>query len=241
MWRDFGRAQTMTYGAAIFVSVGLSVWFFGAGMWNRNLYILLGLAAFLFPRVLARFFDVRLTVPLECFGVAVIFGSCVLGEALGAYEAVVFWDDLMHLLSGILFCAFGFSVWEIADGGRRALAGVAFATTAGVMWEFIEYFCDLVLHTDMQKDVILTDVSSHFFTEGDAVGRFKNASESTIGGISFPGVLDIGLHDTMNDLLMALVGALVFLILYRIDLLYDTRLSRPFIPHRHYELWDGKR
>ncbi len=206
------------------------------GEYLKVWYVLLGMAALFFPRLLARTFRVQLTVACECLSVAVIFGCCAMGEVLDLYARFPVWDDIMHLVSGFLFCAFGFAVWELRDGGGRAGAGFCFATTAGVAWEMVEYFCDRVFYTDMQKDTLVTALSSHLLSVGAGSRKLFDIHASTIDEISLSGVLDIGLYDTMNDLVMASIGAVIFLIIYRIDVLFDARLSRPFIPYRKYEV-----
>ncbi len=231
MKKKDGFVLSITYGAALITALLLLIWSLIDGDYERITYIALGVAALLFPRLLSFVFFLEMPVLTESISVLVIVGSCMAGEALRIYERLPVWDDLMHLLSGFLFCAFGFAVWKLRDGGRRALAGFCFATTAGVMWEFIEYFCDRVLHTDMQKDVLLTSVSSRLLAKGDGVGHLRGITEVVLGGTPLSGILDIGLYDTMNDLVMASVGTLIFLVLYRMDLTRGTHFARVFIPH----------
>ncbi len=240
MNRANDRIKSITYISAATGGLILAGYFLAMRSYSPLWYVLLGTAALFFPYVLSRTFHVRMTYQAECLAVVVIWSSCMLGEALGVYERVLAWDDLMHLASGFLFCSFGFAVWEIPDGARRALAGLSFSTTAGVAWELIEYFCDRVFRTEMQKDVLLTSVSSHILSPTGDAFKLDNIGNTVLGGIVLDGALDIGLYDTMNDLVMATMGALVFLMLYRIDMAHGTRLSRPFIPHRQYEIWDGK-
>ncbi len=232
-------AVMCTYSVALAVSLALCGGAFAAREYLRLWYALLGIAALLFPRILALVFRVKMTALMEVAAIFVIFGCCVGGEVLELYTLVPWWDNLMHLVSGFLFCAFGFAVWQLRDGVGRAGAGFSFSVTAGVMWEFFEYFCDRIFYTDMQKDVLLSSVSSHLLSPGDAVRRLTNIVSASVGDVQLSGYLDIGLYDTMNDLLFSVVGALVFLVLYRIDLDKSTRLSRPFIPFRRYERFGG--
>ena len=36
-----------------------------------------------------------------------------------------------------------------------------FSLMIAVMWEFLEYFLDLLFHMDMQNDTVITDISSY--------------------------------------------------------------------------------
>ena len=100
-----------------------------------------------------------------------------------------------------------------------ALVSFCFSMTVGVLWEFFEYSADVILKTDTQKDMIVSKISSvKLHPEG------KN-QEVKINGISYTiifdendqelarienGYLDIGLHDTMKDMFVNMIGAVVF-------------------------------
>ena len=93
--------------------------------------------------------------------------------------------------------------------------------TIGVLWEFFEYGMDTFAKTDMQKDRIVSTVSSVELNE-DKENKpviIKNISQSTIKGeidgketevVIQNGALDIGLIDTMKDLIVNCIGAVVF-------------------------------
>ncbi len=211
------------------ITLGLSFGYLFAGRYLALWYTLLGLAALTFPRLLSSAFHVEMTTEIEIASVLIIFFSCIFGEAFGIYDYIPVWDDLMHLVSGFLFCAFGMSLWERHCRGQT-LGGFCFAVTACVIWEFIEYFCDRVLHTDMQKDTLVTSVASHMLSAGAAVGYVANIVVTRLGGFTLAGHLDIGLYDTMNDLVVGAVGAVLFLILYRIDGCLHIRTASAFVP-----------
>lgn len=88
--------------------------------------------------------------------------------------------------------------------------------TIGVLWEFFEYNADNYLKWDMQKDTLLSSVSSmelikdnnKVFTIDniESVKIFSKDKVITVDG----GYLDIGLKDTMEDLYVNFIGALVF-------------------------------
>ena len=94
--------------------------------------------------------------------------------------------------------------------------------TIGVMWEFFEYGVDSVLNKDMQKDKVVTEISTvNLEPSGRNIPVVINNIEKTIiqsrdknGNIQEyivdDGFLDIGLHDTMEDLIVNFIGATVF-------------------------------
>ena len=93
--------------------------------------------------------------------------------------------------------------------------------TIGVLWEFFEYGMDTFMKTDMQKDRIISTISSVELNENkeNRPVVIKNIKESTIKGeidkketevVIQNGALDIGLNDTMKDLIVNCIGAVVF-------------------------------
>ena len=115
--------------------------------------------------------------------------------------------------------------------------------TVGVLWEFIEYGMDKTFNTDMQKDRIVTTVSSTLLNkEGKNQEEVIKDIEKTViygtlngekSAITIDGgYLDIGINDTMKDLIVNFIGAVVFSI---IGLLYiknrdEYRFAEEFMP-----------
>ena len=106
--------------------------------------------------------------------------------------------------------------------------------TIGVLWEFFEFFADQILRTDMQKDAIVNSISSitmndisinksilvsgiddvilkgnHLLIDGELAKNGKIAMSDY--GIN--GYLDIGLIDTMKDMMINFLGAVIFSII----------------------------
>ena len=101
-----------------------------------------------------------------------------------------------------------------------AFVGFCFSMTIGVLWEFFEFSGDYLLNMDMQKDRIVDSVSSVYLNEeGKNVPVIiENIDHTTIYykdnndmlEITIDGYLDIGIIDTMKDLLVNFIGAIVF-------------------------------
>lgn len=92
--------------------------------------------------------------------------------------------------------------------------------TVGVAWEFFEYTADSLLSTDMQKDTVVNKISSVNLTNANAFDPkiITGIDETSIhyGDDTITisdGYLDIGLIDTMEDLIVNFIGAVTFSIL----------------------------
>ena len=89
------------------------------------------------------------------------------------------------------------------------------------VWEFIEFGIDSFFGMDMQKDTWLATIrNSHLLSQ---YFHYENGqlAEITFDGIIVEGemvekYLDIGLIDTMTDMLVETAGALVYSIVYLI-------------------------
>jgi len=89
----------------------------------------------------------------------------------------------------------------------------------GVLWEFFEYFGDVFLGFDMQKDTILHAVRTVELdpTRSNKVVAIKDIADviivhgdGTQRSLGLGGYLDVGLNDTMKDLIVNFIGAVVF-------------------------------
>ena len=94
-----------------------------------------------------------------------------------------------------------------------SLVAFCFSMTVGVMWEFFEFGMDVLFLTDMQKDTVLNTLSTVELTGGVTV--LQDITTVTVNGqdLGLGGYLDIGLYDTMADLFVNFVGAVVFSVL----------------------------
>ena len=89
--------------------------------------------------------------------------------------------------------------------------------TIGVIWEFFEFGMDQLFGFDMQKDAIVHSISSVMLdpTHTNHAIRINDITQVTVNGqdLGLGGYLDIGIHDPMADLIVNLIGALVFAVL----------------------------
>ncbi len=172
----------------------------------------------------------KITLPsvLEIIIYIFIFSAEILGEIYNFYGNIPNWDLMLHTINGFLCAAVGFSLIDLLNKNSKklklspfyvTLVAFCFSMTVGVCWEFFEYTADKLLLYDMQKDTLVSTIST---VELDPEKSNKavvinninktilydtNGNEiATIDG----GYLDIGLNDTMEDLFVNLIGAITF-------------------------------
>ena len=148
---------------------------------------------------------IELPPPLEITIFCFIFAAEILGEVNAFYVVIPGWDTMLHTINGFLAAAVGFSMVMLLNDDDRitfhlspaflALVAFCFSMTIGVLWEFFEFGMDFFLGTDMQKDTVIHAIQD-VVINGESLG---------LGGY-----LDIGIIDTMKDLFVNFIGAVVF-------------------------------
>lgn len=148
--------------------------------------------------------------------IVTLFAACanIGGEMLELYLRFPWWDSVLHLLWGFLGAVFGCAFLKMAQKDELTplaalLGAVGFSALTSVCWEFFEYFMDVVFHMDMQKSAWISTVSSLLLNpEGTNHTVTAEAASVLVNGAVWPGLLDIGLRDTMSDLLLNFAGSI---------------------------------
>ena len=215
---------------ALVITVGVFS-FFAGNYWNCFL-CLLSLVLFLLPSFVEHTFKIDLPDTLEIIVLLFIFAAEILGEISSFYVRVPHWDTMLHTVNGFLCAAIGFALVDILNRSSRikfqlsplflAIVAFCFSMTVGVLWEFFEYFMDSVFFMDMQRDTLVTCLSSTAIdmTASNEVVRIDNIVDTAImtadGSIyhlndyGLGGYLDLGIRDTMKDLIVNFIGAVAF-------------------------------
>lgn len=199
------------------------------GNWNNVFLCVLTLILFTLPTFLSKKLNITLPTTLEIVVYLFIFSSEILGEIQNFYGLFTHWDTMLHTLNGFICAAVGFSLIDILNNNENfhinmtpsfvALVAFCFSMTIGILWEFAEYTIDQYLEKDMQKDRIVTKISSVKINENgdnepiviDNINEtviYSNNSNNTT--IIEGGYLELGIHDTMKDLFVNSMGALIF-------------------------------
>ena len=211
----------------------------------------LTLVLFMLPSIIERRLHIDLPDTLEIVLLLFIFAAEILGEIREFYVRIPHWDTALHTINGFLFAAIGFCIVNLLNENKKvsmslspfymAVAAFCFSMTIGVLWEFFEWGMDSWFDLDMQKDAILTSISSvsiHPDGRNDAVTLqdIQNVililGDGTQKQLNLGGYLDIGLQDTMKDLLVNLIGAVVFSVFgyFYVKTKGKGRVAKHFIP-----------
>lgn len=224
------------------------------GNWNNVFMCVLTLVLFLVPSILEKRMHVRLPNTLEAIILLFIFAAEILGEINNFYGTFTHWDTMLHTLNGFLAAAIGFSLIDILNRNDKfhismspvfvALVAFSFSMTIGVLWEFFEFTGDQLLNMDMQKDRVVQKIATvELEPEGknipvvvdniyETIIYSTNAQGEKVETVIEGGYLDLGIIDTMKDLIVNFVGAVVFSIF---GLLYiknrdKYKFAEQFIP-----------
>ena len=206
------------------------------------------LLLFLLPSFIERKLRIDLPSTLEKIILLFAYSAEILGEMQSFYIRFAWWDTMLHTLNGFLCAAIGFALVDILNTNPKAkfnlspfyLAVVAFcfSMTVGVVWEFFEFGMDCFFHLDMQKDTVLSAISSVKLdpTHGNTPYRITDITSVAVNGrdLGLGGYLDIGLFDTMKDLLANFVGAAVFSVIgyFYVASRGKNKFASQFIPVR---------
>lgn len=192
----------------------------------------LTLVLFILPSIFTRKLNIELPGTLEIIILLFIFAAEILGEINSFYIRVPNWDTMLHTLNGFLCAAIGFALVDMLNRSDSfsfklspvylAIVAFCFSMTVGVLWEFFEYSGDRFLGYDMQKDTIIHTVktveldptrSNKVITLSDIADVIIVHSDGTQEALGLGGYLDVGINDTMKDLMVNFVGAIVFSII----------------------------
>lgn len=226
-----------------------------AQLFNRNFenvfLCLLTLILFALPTMLERKLDIDLPNTLEVIILLFIYAAEILGEIGAYYVTFPHWDTVLHTINGFLCAAIGFSLLDILNRNSRvrfhlsplylAIVAFCFSMMVGVVWEFFECTMDQLFFLDMQKDTVLQNFGTILLdpTGGnhpvvlrgisDVIVVFSDGSQKSLG---LGGYLDPGLLDTMEDLFVNFIGAMIFSVIGYFYVLSrgKGRFVRRFIP-----------
>ena len=219
---------------------------------------LCGLSLFLMilPSIVSRRLKIVLPSTLEIIILLFIFAAEVLGEINSFYMRVPHWDTMLHTINGFLCAAIGFCLVDMMNREEKfsfklsplylAIVSFCFSMTVGVIWEFFEFGADQLLGLDMQKDAVIHAIDSVMLdpTRSNTVIHIRDIvdtivvhSDGTQEALNLGGYLDVGIIDTMKDLLVNFVGALVFSFIgfFYVKHKGKGKVANRFIPQVEYQ------
>lgn len=215
---------------SIIVALVLVARFLRADYYSVFLCVLT-LLLFNIPLFVNKKLHVTLPKELEAVILLFIFSAEILGEIGSFYTHIPWWDTMLHTINGFLMAAIGFALIDILNNSPKfhfnmspmfvAFVAFCFSMTVGVVWEFFEFSMDYFTLTDMQKDRLVPAISSVLLNptglnDEIVIKGIESTTVQLADGSTYlieGGYLDIGIIDTMKDLLVNLIGAVVFSII----------------------------
>ncbi len=191
------------------------------GKYENAFTCLLVLVLLLMPFILEEKLKIEFSGTLEVTMLLFVFVAEIIGEVNAGYQNIPNLDTIMHTLNGFIMGAVGFSLVNMLNKDERTglklntkfllIASFCFSMTIGVLWEFFEFGVDQIFNADMQKDTIVTRINSVNFDPNKENKVYSIDIDSVVvNGEEWIGYLDIGLIDTMKDLIVNAIGAIVF-------------------------------
>ena len=189
--------------------------------------LLAGATAFLAvaPELAQRLLHCKIRTPFYLFCLFYAIGP-MLGHCYNLYYRIPWWDKMLHIFAGLVFAVFGAYLAErcVGAGKRKRLFAAAFAlcfsVAVSVVWEFAEFGADQLFLVDMQSDTVIRSIHSYRLGEGYGnAGIIEPIFSVAINGEKLPlaGYLDIGLIDTMWDMMLETLGAVAVVVFYLVD------------------------
>lgn len=187
------------------------------------------------PMLLEKLLYCRIGLPVYIFALAYAIGP-MLGHCWKLYYTVTVWDKLLHISGGVMFAILGAYFFDLLVKNKelpvvRTIFALCFSMAIAVLWEFCEFGADTFLGMDMQDDTVIHSLTSYLLGNSLGVtGSIENIQSVMVNGIVLPGYIDIGLIDSMLDMLLETVGAMVTCLALWLD-----KGKHPLI-HKHWRV-----
>lgn len=249
---------TVVMGLFVAFCLGSAVYFGIIGQY-RDIAIAFAYLAIVFVFYLAEYsLNVRAPYGYVIFMLLFVL-FCFLGASYNFYGKITHLDDILHAAWGIVFSVVGIILIKSLIGAPKTakgviacvLFGVGFAMLLSVVWEIYEYSGDNIFHSmDMQQDTLVNHFHSFFLHVPydnlhtvEINGIAKTILYDSNGNILFEingGYLDLGLIDTMHDLIWCFGTTAVFAVVLAVDWCKGKYIYRFLIPSLVGEKYDKR-
>lgn len=219
--------------------------------WENVFICVLTLFLFVLPSISSSILKITLPSVLEIIILLFIFSAEILGELNSFYIRIPHWDTMLHTINGFCCAAVGFALVDMLNRNKKfslklsplylAIAAFCFSMTIGVLWEVFEYSADTFFGKDMQKDTVVSAINSTMLdpTKSNKIVQISDISDVVIvhsdgseEALGVGGYLDVGINDTMKDLIVNLIGAVVFSVIgyFYVKTKGKGKFAKEFIP-----------
>lgn len=157
------------------------------------------------PMLSNRVMQIKISPSLEIAFVTFCFAALIMGDVANFYSRFVWWDTLLHAISGLLMGIVGYSIintFNRVDDNRLRYSPlfvatwvICFSLAGGAIWEILEFITDGLFGLNSQE-----------FLAGS--GTFD---------MVHPRIGRDALCDTMIDLILDLLGAIIIAVVGYLD------------------------
>lgn len=127
---------------------------------------LLGFVIAFMPDILRRYAKLVLPFTYEVGLLSFVFLSLIAGEYFNLYGKLLWWDDMLHFVSGLVVGYIALLALHIDDAKKKAVSGPWFAAifvfslvfTTAAVWEMFEFLVDQLARGHMQYGLVDTMV-----------------------------------------------------------------------------------
>ena len=220
--------------------------------WESVFFCALALFLMTIPSFIEHNWHIDIPDTLEIIVIVFIYAAEILGELKAYYINVPFWDTMLHTTTDFLAAAVGFSLCDIFNRNENikfdlspfflAFVAFCFSMTVGVLWEFFEFGMDFFTGSDMQKDTVINAIHTTMLdpTKSNRVVHITGITDVILSdgtSLGLGGYLDIGIIDTMKDLFVNFIGAVVFSFIgyFYVKSRGQGRFARRFIPTMKFD------
>lgn len=112
-----------------------------------------------YDKIVEKVLKIKLEDKLKISLIIFIFAAQCLGTVLGFYGKFLWWDTMLHTISGVIFFFVGEAIIKQMSNGKVegklnnkiiVAFAVCFSLSTGVIWEVFEFFVDSLLGQNMQ-------------------------------------------------------------------------------------------
>lgn len=247
-FREYLKSKKSCSGFIVIISLYLAFLTFSAIYWIinfhlRNLCMSIGYMLFV-PAIFILEYFLKLRVGAIFTGLLLFIATTsILGSCFNFYTTIPFLDLIQHCVAGVAFAALGFALanlfFGVSDQKKSffgcLLFGVFFSLAIATLWEIFEYSLSF-LGFDMMEDTYVNQINSYLLSgsHNQAV-NLENITQTQIiydNGKSYVvnGYVDIGLIDTLGDMIICSIGAVVFALVSIISYYKAPCINRALIP-----------
>jgi len=195
-WKKSGKMEKFNFSLNVVILTTLIIAFWISVYkqnWTEILPIILTFTLLLIPHFLEKKYKIDFPTEFEIAIAIIIYCSLFLGEYTGAYQTFWWWDSFLHAFSGLTLGLAAFLTMYLFYKTEKikakpitiAIIAFSFALSIGALWEIAEFTIDYTTGMDMQRARNLCEIGTEICDTR------------------------LGVMDTMKDLIVDSIGALI--------------------------------